>query len=121
MNQDNSQTRRRYSTEFKRQVMAECAKPGASVASVALSHGINANVVHKWRAKHVAGFEYPNKRPEFIAVPMGMAVASIMHKIKKSCPSPGLNARIVSSKQAPLTSCAVAVGNEMQGVKTFYA
>ncbi|MDE1557443.1 transposase, partial [Comamonas aquatica] len=29
--------------------MAECAQPGASVASVALSHGINANVVHKWR------------------------------------------------------------------------
>jgi transposase len=75
MNQDNSLSRRRYSTEFKRQVMAECAEPGASVASVALSHGINANVVHKWRAKHVAGFEYPNKRPEFIAVPMGMAGA----------------------------------------------
>jgi transposase len=31
------------------QVLAECAAPGASVAKVAMSHGINANVVHRWR------------------------------------------------------------------------
>ena len=42
-------TRRRHSAELKQQILAECAQPGASVASVALSHGINANVVHKWR------------------------------------------------------------------------
>ena len=41
--------RRRHSAELKAQVLSECAQPGASVASVALSHGINANVVHKWR------------------------------------------------------------------------
>jgi transposase len=29
--------------------MAECNAPGASVAKVAMSHGINANVVHRWR------------------------------------------------------------------------
>ena len=42
-------TRRRHSAELKAQVLSECAQPGASVASVALLHGINANVVHKWR------------------------------------------------------------------------
>lgn len=41
--------RRRYSTEMKAQVLAECEVPGASVAKVAMSHGINANVVHGWR------------------------------------------------------------------------
>ncbi|WP_460427166.1 transposase [Azotobacter armeniacus] len=40
--------RRSYSTAFKAQVVQECGQPGASVASVALSHGINTNVVHKW-------------------------------------------------------------------------
>ncbi len=29
--------------------MAECDAAGASVAKVAMSHGINANVVHRWR------------------------------------------------------------------------
>src|SRR3954469_1255244 len=42
-------TRRRHCAELKAQVLSECAQPGASVASVAMSHGINANVVHKWR------------------------------------------------------------------------
>ena len=41
--------RRRYSQEMKAQVLAECEVPGASVAKVAMSHGINANVVHGWR------------------------------------------------------------------------
>lgn len=41
--------RRRHSAEVKAQVLAECAEPGASVAQVAMAHGINANVVHKWR------------------------------------------------------------------------
>ncbi|HJV96363.1 MAG TPA: transposase [Albitalea sp.] len=42
-------SRRRYSAELQAQVMAECDAPGASVAKVAMSHGINANVVHRWR------------------------------------------------------------------------
>ncbi|MEW5882541.1 MAG: transposase [Pseudomonadota bacterium] len=41
--------RRRHSAEFKRQVLAECAQPGNSVAGVALAHRINANLVQKWR------------------------------------------------------------------------
>ena len=41
--------RRRYSEEMKSQVLAECEAPGVSVAKVAMSHGINANVVHGWR------------------------------------------------------------------------
>jgi transposase len=41
--------RRRYSPEMKAQVLAECEAPGASVAKVAMLHGINANVVHGWR------------------------------------------------------------------------
>jgi transposase len=44
-----SGSRRRYSAELQAQVMAECGAPGASVAKVAMSHGINANVVHRWR------------------------------------------------------------------------
>lgn len=44
-------TRRRYSAAFKAQVLRECGESGASVAATALSHGINANIVHKWRLK----------------------------------------------------------------------
>lgn len=40
--------RHSYPKPFKAQVVQECLQPGASVSGVALSHGINANVVRKW-------------------------------------------------------------------------
>ncbi len=41
--------RRHHTLEFKQQVVAESSRRGASVAGVALAHGINANQLHKWR------------------------------------------------------------------------
>ena len=41
--------RRRHADELKARVLAACAEPGASVAAVAQAHGLNANLVHKWR------------------------------------------------------------------------
>ena len=41
-------TRREYSAELKAQVVQACRQPGASVASVPMAHGINANIVHRW-------------------------------------------------------------------------
>lgn len=40
--------RRVNSAEFKAQVLAECQEPGASVAAIALAHGLNVNLVRKW-------------------------------------------------------------------------
>jgi transposase len=36
---------------LKKQILAECERPGASIAAVAMAHGINANLVHKWRGR----------------------------------------------------------------------
>ncbi|AKJ27050.1 IS66-like element accessory protein TnpA [Caldimonas brevitalea] len=41
--------RRRHDRELKQRVLVACSEPGASVASIALAHGLNANLVHKWR------------------------------------------------------------------------
>src|SRR5450755_3286308 len=62
-------SRRRYSAELQAQVMTECGAPGASVAKVAMSHGINANVVHGWRKLARGGGEAPVVKPrEFVPV-----------------------------------------------------
>ena len=37
-----------YPKSFKAQVVQECLQPGASISSVAIGHGINANVTRKW-------------------------------------------------------------------------
>jgi transposase len=61
-------SRRRHSAEVKAQVLAECAEPGASVAQVAMAHGINANVVHKWRR---------NASGNLLAVPASFVPVSV--------------------------------------------
>lgn len=40
--------RRVHGAEFKAQVLAECEQSGASVAAVALAHGLNVNLLRKW-------------------------------------------------------------------------
>ncbi|MBA2931667.1 transposase [Pseudomonas sp. CCUG 57209] len=37
-----------YPKPFKAQVVQECLQPGATISSVAIHHGINANVIRKW-------------------------------------------------------------------------
>jgi transposase len=76
--------RRRHSEEMKAQVLAECAQPGASVAAVALSHGFNANVVHKWRRQDGAKPSLP--APTFVAatvVAQAEPVAAIRIEVRR--------------------------------------
>lgn len=47
-----SPLRRTHSPQLKAEVMAACRQPGASVAAIALAHGLNTNVVRKWLAGH---------------------------------------------------------------------
>ena len=73
MPDSNRTPRRRHSVELKRRVLAECDAAGASVARVALAHGLNANLVHKWRrtTQRAAVVAAPiGQRDVFIALPM---------------------------------------------------
>ncbi len=45
--------RRSFRREFKRQVVAETLAAGASVSGVALRHGLNNNMVFKWRRRYL--------------------------------------------------------------------
>ena len=67
-------TRRRHDSELKQLVLAECAVPGASVAMVAMAHGLNANLVHKWRR----ALQTP-ERPAATFVPVAVAAAATLN------------------------------------------
>jgi len=43
--------RRRFTQEYRRQVVQETLAPGASIAGVALKHRLNANLVFTWRRR----------------------------------------------------------------------
>ena len=84
----NRTARRRHSAELKQRVLAECNVLGASVAQVALAHGLNANLVHKWRrtTQRAAVVAAPiGQRDAFIALPMAPPSAT---------PSPAPDIRI---------------------------
>ncbi|AXQ51072.1 IS66 family insertion sequence hypothetical protein (plasmid) [Stenotrophomonas rhizophila] len=66
-------TRRSYSKSFKAQVIQECAQPGASIASIALSHNLNANLVHKWI--RLEAQKSTALQPAFIPLPVPLAGA----------------------------------------------
>jgi transposase-like protein len=40
--------RRRYTKEFKAELVAQCRGLGVSMARVAMAHGINANLLRRW-------------------------------------------------------------------------
>jgi transposase len=68
----NSIPRRRHSAEFKAEVLAACSQPGASVSAVALAHGLNTNLVRKWRIGRgvkLAGVAAPVAVPTSAAAP----------------------------------------------------
>jgi transposase len=90
MDDSRKNSRRRHSAELKQQVLAECAQPGASVARVALSHGINANVVHKWR-RLAGGQEAAAAQSAFVPLslpaPASSAVPDIRIELRRGAAS----------------------------------
>lgn len=78
---------RQHPAALRQQVLMECAQPGASVARVALSHGLNANMVHGWRqqarsasAAQDASIAAPG--PQFVALPLPTSAASPLPDIR---------------------------------------
>lgn len=67
------EARRVHSPQLKATVLARCAEAGASVAAIALEHGLNANLVHRWR-RIAEGRERQRRTvavsEQFVAVPI---------------------------------------------------
>ena len=62
--------RKRYTKAFKHNVIAACAQPGASVARIALKHGLNANMLRKWI--RLGQNKSARKAPGFVALPVNV-------------------------------------------------
>ncbi|UXL37068.1 transposase [Pseudomonas fragi] len=58
-----------YFKSFKAQVIAECAQPDSSIASVALAH----NLVHKWIRVH----EHKNQALQSVFIPVKVSHSTL--------------------------------------------
>ena len=78
---DGRRRRRLHSEEFKAEAVAACMQPGVAMASVAMSHGINANLVHKWRARAAKRQEIAVVAPGAPFVPVPLATVGIASQV----------------------------------------
>ena len=95
----NRPKRRFYSPELKTQVMQECRQSGASVAGVALSHGINANIVHRWLREQTLS----------ALVPQLQARAFVPVTLDESAPSPAPHAELDIRVEVQRANSAIVV------------
>jgi transposase len=65
-------TKRRHSAAFKRKILELVEQPGASVAAVALEHGVNANLVFKWRKAKLERRRPPRAMHQPVLLPVSV-------------------------------------------------
>lgn len=66
--------RRRYAPSFKAKIVAACLQGDASIAQVALQHGLNTNLVQTWIRKAKRQSQLPAV-PDFLPLPVPPAAA----------------------------------------------
>lgn len=69
-----------YPAEFKLQLAQRSCEPGVSVSRLAREHGINANMLFKWRRHYRAGLlgAAPSAQPALLPVTIADAPAPIV-------------------------------------------
>ena len=93
-----------YDAGFKQQLARASCEAGVSIARLALEHGLNANMVHKWRRQYLAALA-PQAQP--VSVQFLPVTLTPVETAGADQPSPAPSARAV--KQAsPRQSASVA-------------
>jgi len=115
-------SRRSWSAAQKRRIVEEAYRPGASVADVARSHGLNPNQVFNWRRRAIAAAAPKAKSASLSAalVPQGeiSAAAATFLPLGTIAPPRDAGALLVSSPTAPGIGCAVSDGPGSAGAAT---
>lgn len=110
-------THRTYTPQFKAELVAMCQTPGTSIAAVALQHGMNTNVLHRWLKEWAQGMHRfdagpatatvaPRTPPAFVPLDPsavtsmtateqpGMAASTPATDIRIECQRPGISVTV---------------------------
>ena len=109
--------RRTHTVESKGKALAECEAPGASVARVALEHGLNANLVHRWRRVAEGRERGTHAKPvaaQFVSLPIAAPIepprTDVRIELKRSTTS--IN---VAWPTSAASECASWLGELLRG------
>lgn len=101
--------RRTYPLQYKLDVVRQCGEPGVSVAGIALTHGINANLVRRWMVRHQGALAGLPAKPD----------ASLLPVTIEAAPS-GVQARVEDELEASTRRrrpAAVSIEIELYGAR----
>lgn len=105
----NSGPRRRHSDELKAKVLAACDAPGASISGVALAHGLNTNLVRKWRSgrgfKSAGTAITPAVPSKAATAPIGAAAEFVAIEM----PAPPKTGARVAADPAPVAEALIQI------------
>ena len=97
-----------YPIDFKRHLAALACEPGVSVAKLALEHGINANLLFKWRRHYRAGWfgepgpaHHAAPRPRVGEAPKLLPVMTV---------SPTVGLQLASKSVKPAAALEIVIG-----------
>ena len=82
--------RRAWSLEERQRIVAEALTPGASIASVARRHGLNANLIFKWLRRSREGWLDRRRAPAKETAAAQTFVPVEVLELQPSLMSPGL-------------------------------
>jgi transposase len=102
-----------YDGRAKAELVAECAKPGASVSRLAREAGVNANQLSRWvreddeRRRALVGTAVPTQ-PAFVPVPIEAASCAVA-----SMPTLSVHARMPNGVVVDLRGCDLAQAGQL--------
>jgi transposase len=80
--QASKRPRQMRTNEEKRRIVEETMVPGTSLASVALKHGVNANLLFSWRRLHRRGLLAQSREPAAL-LPVTVTTSTPPHPRRK--------------------------------------
>jgi transposase len=83
-------TRHYRSEQLRRQIVEETLKPGASVALVARTHGVNANQVLKWRRRYERERHESEAKATLLPVKISSAIPATESRPRRKAKRSGL-------------------------------
>ena len=104
----NSGPRRRHSDDLKAKVLAACDEPGASISGVALAHGLNTNLVRKWRSGRGVKRVGIAVTPATSTAPAALATTAEFVAIEMP-PPPKAAARAAAKSAAPIGEALIQI------------
>jgi transposase len=91
---DRTASRRHHDRAFKEDLVRQSLAPGASVSAIALRHGINANLLFKWRREHVRATGQRAAPAVLLPVEVGQTeVVAVPTPAVQTSPAPKATAR----------------------------